>query len=297
MDRHANRSLSVGARRAFGLAALLGALASGCVSSGQLTPDVGVSTTRVSQVVSLWNNQVVAGVDPAHDGAPMYGLAGRVFLFGTEMREFVIADGNLVVELWATLPEQPQGPPVRLESWVIKKDLLNSACLAKDGCGQGYTMNLPWPSYRPDLKQVRLRMRYEPAKGLPVYGEYTVALNNGPGPEITGYHRMEGPNHQPVAGATPPGPAPQAGAAPAAPPAPPPVAGTGPQVGMVPPQGGGVQQALYQPPSPPAGAPQAATVPPASLMPWQQPGGVQQVPMPPAFSAPPAQSIPGVPQR
>ena len=158
MDRHAEQVVRgearVGARRGFSLAALLLTLASGCVSSGQVTPDPGISSPQVSQVVGMWNNQVLAGVDPAHNGAPMYGLAGRVFLFSPGMRENLIADGNLVVEMWATLPEQPQGPPVRLESWEIKKELLNGACLRKDIGGQGYTLNLPWPSYRPDLSQV-----------------------------------------------------------------------------------------------------------------------------------------------
>ena len=259
MDRHAEQAVRGGARRSFLLAALLLALASGCVSSGQLTPDL-VNTNQVSQVVGMWNNQVLIGVDPAHNGAPMYGLAGRVFLFTQGMREFLLADGNMVIEMWATLPEQPQGPPVRLESWEIKKDLLNSACLGKDGWGQGYTMNLPWPSYRPDLAQVDMRIRYKPAKGLPIYGKSTVVLNNGPGPELTASRRREGPNHQPITTASPPGPAPQAGALPPPVPAP-----------------GGVQTALYQTPvqPPPVSSPYQPQ-PPQSATPQPFPGAAQR---------------------
>src|SRR5207302_10119776 len=32
----------------------------------------GTETPSVAQVVAVWNNQVVTGVDPAHHGAPLY---------------------------------------------------------------------------------------------------------------------------------------------------------------------------------------------------------------------------------
>ena len=92
------------ARRGTALAGLLLALAAGCNGSGQLVPDVTAKPSPpVALVVAIWNNHVVAGVDPAHNGAPMYGLAGRVFLYGPGQQENVVADGKLVVELYATL--------------------------------------------------------------------------------------------------------------------------------------------------------------------------------------------------
>ena len=289
MDRHAEQAVKGGARRGFSLAALLLALASGCVSSGQVTSDL-VTTNQVSQVVGVWNNQVLIGVDPAHNGAPMYGLAGRIFLYSAGMDRNLYSDGNMVIEMWGTPPEQPQSPPVRLESWEIKKDILNSACLRKDGFGEGYTLNLPWPSYRPDLSQLQMRVRYEPPKGLPVYGESTVVLNRGANPELTASHRMEGPNHQPITTAPPPAPAPQVGAMPP-PPVPPPVLGMAPQGPPVP-QPGAVQSAMYQAPMQQPGAVQPAIYP----APMQQPGQAPTPPSPPA-AGPTPQPFPGAYQH
>jgi hypothetical protein len=200
-------------RRGCGLAALLLALASGCVSSGQLLPDASPGTPPVNQVVAVWNTQVVAGVDPAHDGAPLYGVAGRVYLYGTDQRDFLIADGKLILELYAVPPEQPQGPAVRMQAWEIKKEILNGACLRRDGFGQGYTLNLPWESYRPDITHVEMRLRYEPARGMPVFGRSFVKLNSGPDPVITANRRAETGDRQPVATAPapPPGSVQQAG--------------------------------------------------------------------------------------
>jgi hypothetical protein len=301
MDRHAEQAVNngaarVGARRGFPLAALLLTLASGCVTMGELTPDA-VPANQVGKVVGMWTNQVLNGVDPAHQGAPMHGLAGRVFLYPVDMSANLIADGNLVIEMYATLPEQPQGPQVLLETWELKKETLNSVCLRRDGFGEGYTMNLPWPSYRPDISQVRMRIRYVPPKGLPVYEESMVPLNKGAAPEITASHRMEGPNHQPIMPGPPAGPPPQVGGMPTvqapfqgAPPQGPPVPQAGvvqtslyqapvqqPAQGPPVPQPGMTQPALYQAPVPQAGqAPQLPPVPPPPWLTQQPPPGASQ---------------------
>ena len=73
----------------------------------------------------------------------------------------------------------PSGDKVDPEDAEIKKDILNSVCLRTDGIGQGYSLSLPWPSYRPDVAQVQLQVRYEPRKGLPVLTQNTVALSGG----------------------------------------------------------------------------------------------------------------------
>jgi hypothetical protein len=242
MDRHADQVISKGirvvARRGLVLAALLLAPASGCVSTGPLVPE----SVPVNQVAAVWSPQVMPGVDPANHGAPMYGLAGRVFLYGADLHDNVLADGKLVVELYAPLPERPQEPPVCLQTWEIKKEILNAACLRKDSFGQGYTLNLPWLTYRPDLGQVQMRWRYEPAKGLPVYGQSPVTFNSASALAPAVATRTESGNGQPVT-AAPPGPAPQAGSVQQA-------GGLQPAGGMPPPV-----QAQYQAPAQPTVAP------------------------------------------
>lgn len=290
------------ARRGTFVAALLLAVAPGCVSSGQVIPGLGESAQPpVTVVAAYWQNQVIFGVDPVHNGAPMAGLSGRVCLFDKDVKDTRTADGRLVVELYAAPPEHPQGPPVRMEVWEISKETLNAQCLSKDRFGLGgYALNLPWPSYRPDIGQVQMRVRYEPAKGMPVYAAETMlTLNSGPGATPVYTSRRETGDRRPIVTGSPPGPGPQAGAvqqAGAMQPAPPPFPTPSQQAGTVPPTGG-VQQVGAMPPAPfpvppqSAGAvPQVGAMPPPPQAPFSMPG--QQVGgMPP----PPAQAPPEMP--
>ena len=276
MDRHAQQVVARAARGGRVLAALLLALAGGCAGSAQL---VSALTDKpappVTQVVAMWNNQVITGVDPAHNGTPMYGVAGRVFLFGADLKENLLADGKLVVELYATPPEQPQGPPVMMQSWEIKKDILNSVYRRTDGIGQGYSLSLPWPNYRPDIAQVQIQMRYEPEKGVPVFTQNLVALNSGQGATPVYSSRTETGNRQPIVAAPP--------------------AGTMPPAGTQPPRGGLAPAGGMQPPG---GMQPAGGIPPVNGMPL--PGGVQPaVGMQPVSGMQPAGGVPpavGMPQ-
>jgi hypothetical protein len=86
-------------------------------------------------------------------------------------------DGSAVVDLFD--PSQPgaDGSPKLLERWIIDKDMLQRA-LRPDTIGWGYTLLLPWGTFRPDLGQVVLRLRYEPVGGAPIYANpSTVAFN------------------------------------------------------------------------------------------------------------------------
>jgi hypothetical protein len=270
MDGDAQRALVSRARAAVLLAGLL-ALAPGCANPAQVVPAlVDRPAPPVAQVVAIWSPQVVAGVDPAHNGAPMYGLAGRVFLFGADFKDNLLADGRLVVELYAAPPGQPQAPAVKLETWEIKKEILNGVYRRTDGVGAGYSLSLPWPSYRPDITQVQIQMRYEPERGVPVYAQNTVALTSGPGAAPVYSNRMETGDRQPIVTGVPP-------------------PGAVPPPGVLPPPRGGVQPAggvQYPGGAPPGagvpysgGPPPAGGVPPASGMSF--PG-----------SAPPAGGVP-----
>ena len=86
MDRHAKQAVRsgarVGARRGIALAALLLTLASGCVEHRARwcrtsSPRRGHADRR-----RLGQSGADRAWTRAHNGAPMYGLAGRVFLFG-----------------------------------------------------------------------------------------------------------------------------------------------------------------------------------------------------------------------
>jgi hypothetical protein len=283
MDRHADRSVSNEAwgraGRGFAFAALLLTLASGCVGTGEFMVDSSAAAAQASveQLMVVWHNQVIAGADPVNHGEHLYGLAGRVYLTREGLSKMLVADGRLVVELYAVLPEQPQGPPVRQGQWVIEKPTLNAQCLSKDFVGTGYTLNLPWPTFRPDITRLEIRTRYEPAKGMPVFAQTIVTLNSGPAPAPVYANRMETGDGRMISTQTRPQQQPQpvqpGGAMP--PPAQP------PYQAQVPPPGG-VQPAAFPAPVQQPGAP--------SPYPLQPAGGVPQQPV---QSFQPAQPFPG----
>jgi hypothetical protein len=154
------------------LAALL-VLNAGCVSMGTLLPcEDKPPTGDVYQVVAAWNNAVVFTPDPTHNGDPTPGIAGRVYLFGVHPGYPLAGDGSLVVDLYLDPPgtTTPIAGAKPVERWEIDKDTLQRL-LRKDAIGWGYTIFLPWGTYRKDITQVRLRVRYQPVKGSPLYGE------------------------------------------------------------------------------------------------------------------------------
>jgi hypothetical protein len=48
--------------------------------------------------------------------------------------------------------------------------------------GTGYTMFLPWWSYRPDVTQIQMTLSYAPEKGTPIYTASKVSLSPSDSP-------------------------------------------------------------------------------------------------------------------
>lgn len=57
---------------------------------------------------------------------------------------------------------------MHLEQWRFDPQTLKRL-LKKDMIGQGYTLFLPWGTYRPDVRRVRVNVRYEVDGAMPVY--------------------------------------------------------------------------------------------------------------------------------
>jgi hypothetical protein len=151
-------------------------LAGGCAPmdafvGGGDVPPVG----PVHQVVATWHNEVVFAPDPVHGGAQTPGLAGRLYLFGPEIKEPLAGGGSVVVDVFDDRGDKP----VMLEEWRLDPDTLRQL-QRKDMIGWGYTLFLPWGTYKPDIKQVHLRLCYQPAKGAPLYTESSrISLGGG----------------------------------------------------------------------------------------------------------------------
>ena len=163
---------------------------SGCVTldPGPSSDDAGKSATAApNQLVAFWQPDVQFTPDPANGGAEKPTLFGRVYLFGPDLKYPMIGDGKLVVDLYrGPIPRDGAAQP--LEEWRFDPATLKG--LAKrDFLGWGYTVPLPWGTYRPDLTCVQMKVRYEPAKGAPLYADGApMAVKNGEqdgGPVVT----------------------------------------------------------------------------------------------------------------
>lgn len=152
-------------RPMWGLGLLL--LTAGCVTTHPwITPPE--APPPVCQVQAIWEGRVQVTQDVVNGGRPLPGLAGRLYLFGEEIKYPERGDGTVSVELF-DLSNVPSGAqPQRLEQWNIDAVSL-SKLLRKDKIGWGYTLFLPWATYRPDITRVQLNLCYTPAKGTPLY--------------------------------------------------------------------------------------------------------------------------------
>lgn len=135
-----------------------------------------------AQVVATWSNRVSFVPDPANNGVPAPGIAGRVYLFGPTPDFPMSGNGNMVVDLYDDSPRNGQPSSVHLEQWRFDPATLQQL-FKKDTIGMGYTLFLPWGTYRPDIKIVHLAVKYEPLNGTPLYAPIgKVSLEHSPAP-------------------------------------------------------------------------------------------------------------------
>jgi hypothetical protein len=165
----------------FGLLAMLGCLSAGCATTDSAHFISAKPSGPPCQVVVTWNPQVVFNPDVVHGGAPTPALVGRLYLFGEEINYPLEGDGSVVVDLYDETPGPAAKPSTPLEEWRIDKDTLNRL-KRRDPVGVGYTLILPWATYKPDISTIHLRLSYSPtkSKGFPLYADSApLVLNRG----------------------------------------------------------------------------------------------------------------------
>ena len=141
----------------------------GCVSTGSFINLGGETGSEAPcQVVATWNPGVVNTPDPVHDGEETPGLVGRIYLFGSEIGAPLMGEGSMVVSLY----DDTAGPAGKgahaLEEWQMDRETLKRL-QRRDAIGWGYTVFLPWATYKPEINRVHLKVRYLPLKGGPLY--------------------------------------------------------------------------------------------------------------------------------
>ena len=147
----------------------------GCVHLPKTGSDEAMPHGAVCQVVATWNHQVVFAPDPTHGGTPTAGLAGRLYLFGPEVSFPLVEEGSLIVDLFDdTKPAADRsteaGQPLPLEEWRLDPSTLKRL-VKRDMIGYGYTLFLPWGTYKPEINQIHLKVRFVTAKGNSYYAD------------------------------------------------------------------------------------------------------------------------------
>jgi hypothetical protein len=132
-------------------------------------------SNRASQVMTIWDTQVRLTQNSANGGTPLAGMAGRLYLFNDMTGKAVEATGKVVVQMHDVTHVDQGKTPDKIAEWTF--DPVSLKRLRRtDTVGEGYTLFLPWESYSPAVKSVRLQVCYVPdEKGNPYYGEPFVA--------------------------------------------------------------------------------------------------------------------------
>ena len=153
--------------RGFLLALVL--LTPGCVTSQPFT-NTQEPLPAGCQVVGFWDTRVHETQDVVNGGRPLPRQAGRVYLMNPLFKPEK-GDGSLAVDLY-DISNVPSGAqPKRLERWELDAATMAKLYRNDNKIGWGYTMFLPWATYRPDITRVQLNVCYIPAKGTPIYAD------------------------------------------------------------------------------------------------------------------------------
>ena len=150
----------------------------GCdTTAAFVKPDAAPGNDSACQVTACWQPNVMYTADTQHNGSQMPGIAGRVYLFGPEIGHPIVGEGSLIVGLYdATGPERSQAP-AELEEWKIDPATLKRL-VKQDVMGMGYTLFLPWNSFKPDIKHVVMKIRYDQPGKTSLFSESELTLDS-----------------------------------------------------------------------------------------------------------------------
>jgi hypothetical protein len=162
-------------RRARGLGLMLLSCTLGCLGPDGLrltwVHDDQPPKGEILQVLALWGDGLAVHPDPKNGGVPTPGFAARVYLLGQNVGLPLAGDGTLSAFLYDGA-EPLSDKAVPREIWNI--DPVNlQRLLARDALGWGYNLWLPWRTYKPEVSQVRLVVKYQPAQGRPAWSSST----------------------------------------------------------------------------------------------------------------------------
>jgi hypothetical protein len=164
----------------------------GCLPDSFLI-DPAKTAAAPCQISTRWGHVVQFPPDPVNNGKPTPTIAGRVYLFGKDLTTPIRAEGVMMIKLYDDSPEAVNKEEV-LEAWLIDPSNLKKF-ERRDAAGWGYTVVLPWGTYRPDLKNVRIQVRFDITGGKDALysGMTPLTFENDSAPKVQIAHKHTGP--------------------------------------------------------------------------------------------------------
>src|SRR5579864_4141939 len=110
----------------------------------------------VCRIECLWDRGIRWGMNTKDNGKEFPGLFGQIYFFGVDPAHSIAPQGQLVAEWYdATKPIADDAKP--LHTQVYEAGALQQM-KQKGLVGPRYAMFLDWPNYRPEIKQVLLKV-------------------------------------------------------------------------------------------------------------------------------------------
>ena len=119
------------------------------------------ATDREARIEATWESKLRYQPDSPPTNC---AVAGRVRFFVSEKEAAQEAAGQVTIELYDHTPQPGGTEPLLLEEWRIDGDSLKHF-LAEKAVSPEYNFVLPWSTYKPEIAQVRMEVKYEPKSG------------------------------------------------------------------------------------------------------------------------------------
>jgi hypothetical protein len=122
----------------------------------------------------IWKDGVDVQLDPRQGGKEIPGFAGRLIFMRHKPNQHgdsVAVDGTVLIELFDAT--NPHAPIVARETWTIRPEDL-PALLGKDITGWGYAIWLPWNTYDPNIRTLKMVARFTGKDGVTIVSEPNV---------------------------------------------------------------------------------------------------------------------------
>lgn len=145
-----------------------------------------VETAEVREIHVVWNDALLELNGKPHTR----GFAARVYLFGSDRQEPVIAEGTFTFFAWRE-PEDVSRARVEPDRvWVFSPDEARQR-LKKDSFGWGYSFWLPWgPADEPELR-CNLRASFRADAGRVLVSDAATVVLPGPSKRLAEFRTLE----------------------------------------------------------------------------------------------------------